>query len=592
MRRVKVEKHALGAAYSASCGLPPDSSLETLGQHAIGSISGGTVWGEMKRHGIPASWLYAVERTLQDGQHVAVLSMLDQAAEHLLEQGDLYLLDSWFAALQQHMLCAKPLLQIVAAWVTCFVRGPWVMMQRFDIKDWADNGDPVVRGHVNAIRQLTLAVRERTDEAYIAGLEGATDVPTMNPFADVVLLSMTIRMAAALGEYEQARVLICALQRLSYDASLYRMYARSIDGILALRQGRLRQASSHFRAALSSGPIGDWRSYTGDRVWCATLYATVLYEENEVGAVEHLLNFYPATVREACTIGSMLTAYRIRIRLAFLCGGDRAFRLISELEYYGERYDVQCAIVLAKMERARLWLLEGKVEEAGEELASIDSDGIWKNAWRFHFPTQEAEDLSLALLRYKLYSDEPMKACQHIFNALESAISGGLPNRVIKLRVLLALAYERSGASDKALDAIARAVLDASKEGFVRSILDEGLSLMPLIDRLHIVVEQGEFGANLSFAEHVRKLQNPCGLGQQEGQVAAPVFNAVTSQFTRREIRVLQLLAQGYSNGAMARSLFVSDSTVRTHLRSINSKLGARSRTHAVALARDLGVID
>ena len=60
---------------------------------------------------------------------------------------------------------------------------------------------------------------------------------------------------------------------------------------------------------------------------------------------------------------------------------------------------------------------------------------------------------------------------------------------------------------------------------------------------------------------------------------------------TRKEIRVLQLLAEGYSNNAMAEKLFVSDSTVRTHLRNINMKLDAKSRTQAVAIARRLGVI-
>jgi LuxR family maltose regulon positive regulatory protein len=60
---------------------------------------------------------------------------------------------------------------------------------------------------------------------------------------------------------------------------------------------------------------------------------------------------------------------------------------------------------------------------------------------------------------------------------------------------------------------------------------------------------------------------------------------------TRKEIRVLQLLAEGYSNTAMAEKLFVSDSTVRTHLRNINLKLGSHSRTQAVALARRIGVI-
>lgn len=60
---------------------------------------------------------------------------------------------------------------------------------------------------------------------------------------------------------------------------------------------------------------------------------------------------------------------------------------------------------------------------------------------------------------------------------------------------------------------------------------------------------------------------------------------------TTKEIRVLQLLAEGYSNAAMAETLFVSDSTVRTHLRNINAKLHCKSRTQAVAVARRKGLI-
>ena len=54
---------------------------------------------------------------------------------------------------------------------------------------------------------------------------------------------------------------------------------------------------------------------------------------------------------------------------------------------------------------------------------------------------------------------------------------------------------------------------------------------------------------------------------------------------------MLELLAAGYSNAALSEKLFVSDSTVRTHLRNINLKLGARSRTQAVALGRRAGLV-
>jgi DNA-binding NarL/FixJ family response regulator len=54
---------------------------------------------------------------------------------------------------------------------------------------------------------------------------------------------------------------------------------------------------------------------------------------------------------------------------------------------------------------------------------------------------------------------------------------------------------------------------------------------------------------------------------------------------TGRELEVLQLLAQGYSNKAMAQQLVLSEHTVRAHLRNIMHKLGADNRVQAVARA-------
>jgi ATP/maltotriose-dependent transcriptional regulator MalT len=55
---------------------------------------------------------------------------------------------------------------------------------------------------------------------------------------------------------------------------------------------------------------------------------------------------------------------------------------------------------------------------------------------------------------------------------------------------------------------------------------------------------------------------------------------------------VLRLLAAGRSNADMAADLFVEQSTVKTHLIHLYSKLGVHSRTQAVARARALGLLD
>ena len=58
-----------------------------------------------------------------------------------------------------------------------------------------------------------------------------------------------------------------------------------------------------------------------------------------------------------------------------------------------------------------------------------------------------------------------------------------------------------------------------------------------------------------------------------------------------REIEVLQLVADGASNAEIARRLFVTDATVKSHLVHVFSKLGVASRTAAVSTARSLGVL-
>lgn len=60
---------------------------------------------------------------------------------------------------------------------------------------------------------------------------------------------------------------------------------------------------------------------------------------------------------------------------------------------------------------------------------------------------------------------------------------------------------------------------------------------------------------------------------------------------SRREYQVLQLVAEGLENAAIAKLLYLSVETVRTHVKSILRKLSARDRTHAVTIAFRTGIL-
>ena len=66
----------------------------------------------------------------------------------------------------------------------------------------------------------------------------------------------------------------------------------------------------------------------------------------------------------------------------------------------------------------------------------------------------------------------------------------------------------------------------------------------------------------------------------------------VESALSARELEVLKCVAAGNSNRAVASMMYLSEDTVKSHMKNISSKLGANDRTHAVMIAVKRGIID
>jgi DNA-binding NarL/FixJ family response regulator len=76
-------------------------------------------------------------------------------------------------------------------------------------------------------------------------------------------------------------------------------------------------------------------------------------------------------------------------------------------------------------------------------------------------------------------------------------------------------------------------------------------------------------------------------------EIAAELADHVTEDaLTDREVDVLRKVATGNSNKIIASQLNVSEATVKGHMKSILSKLGANDRTHAVTIAMKRGFLD
>ena len=83
------------------------------------------------------------------------------------------------------------------------------------------------------------------------------------------------------------------------------------------------------------------------------------------------------------------------------------------------------------------------------------------------------------------------------------------------------------------------------------------------------------------------------GLHAQESHVSkSTLFSTEVEKLglTSRELEVVRLIAQGYSNIEIATGLVVSEATIKTHINHIFSKLGARDRSQVIVKARQLGL--
>ena len=70
-----------------------------------------------------------------------------------------------------------------------------------------------------------------------------------------------------------------------------------------------------------------------------------------------------------------------------------------------------------------------------------------------------------------------------------------------------------------------------------------------------------------------------------------PTDEPALSQLTGRELEVLKLIARGYSNAEIASQLYISDATVKTHVKRVLQKLDLRDRVQAVVVAYETGLV-
>ncbi len=234
--------------------------------------------------------------------------------------------------------------------------------------------------------------------------------------------------------------------------------------------------------------------------------------------------------------------------------------------------------------RARLHISQGDLSPA--------ADWAREHAVSTHEPAgylREFEHLTLVRLllaehrrRPDLASTEAAVALLHRLR--EAAERFGRAGSLVEICVLTALTLDAQGRRPQALMTLADAwVLAPEPESFVRLFLDEGGPMIQLLRAAERVPATGH---------HARRL-----LAFASGELATAAHGSrpgrstpLADPLSARELQVLRLLGSDLSGPDIARALFISHNTLRTHTKHIFTKLGVTSRRAAVIEARKRGL--
>lgn len=192
----------------------------------------------------------------------------------------------------------------------------------------------------------------------------------------------------------------------------------------------------------------------------------------------------------------------------------------------------------------------------------------------------EQEPGKLLRLRLLLANGQHDAALELSDRLLLQAELDGRIGRVIEILVLQAIAFQGKKELAQAQGALDQALALAQPEGFTRVFLDQGAPLARLIYQLSVRGTEHSYASTLLPAFKIEPVESP-----------HPAQNLI-EPLTAREIEVLKLIETGCGNQDVAAKLFISIPTVKRHVSNIYAKLGAKNRTQAVSMGRELGLLN
>ncbi|WP_295481337.1 LuxR C-terminal-related transcriptional regulator [uncultured Pseudomonas sp.] len=547
-------------------------------------------------HRRAAQWYLQQDRPIRAIDHwlladdtAAALALLEVHSQSLLEAGRVRRLLRWFDQIAPQWLVPHPRLRQALAWALILNRRYAQALPHIEaIKRQGPDGAVQAR----TLECLVLALSDQVDACFQACSAHLPHVPTDAPLQHGILVSILCHHLIAANRYEQARDL--TNQVINEQRQISQTFIRAIndynEGCIDLLQGRLLQAQVRLQTSYRASWRDGRQGAPGGRAMIGVPLAEVLYEMNRLDPARRLIGECLPYARHNGHVDALILSYLLLSRLA-ACDDDRetALRHLTELENIGLDLNLPRVRASARLEQARLHCLQGDLYLSERIVREVEAMPLWQALTGYTLPAQDIETPQLMRWRLAILTGRADEAEPCLRDACQQARQHLRLRRCLKLTLLLAMALQAQDKRQAALLKLTEALKIASDEGFVRSFLDEGEPLFAVLRLWHCRHRQAALpeGVNRGFVEHLIR-----HIGETPNSPAASPSapsERLIEPLSKRELQVLHYIAEGLRNREIAERIFLSETTIKAHLRRIHAKLDAHSRTQAVAIARRQG---
>ncbi len=544
-------------------------------------------------------WAFeAVEHALAAGDAERTARLVEYYAQPLLLRGEVATVERWLAALPAGLVRSRPRLSLARAiWALIGGRVDEVEPLLTDAeRALADQPhEPPVDETAGVLANVPGKVAQLRAE--LARMRG--DAERAIGFAQQALahagegdwylrylsrgnLAEATLMQGRVGEAEHALADLVRDPWASGPNRYFAVRACYALGQAQRGQGRLGAALQTYRQGLELATEADQPPLSAAGLAHVGL-AEILREQNKLdAALEHATEGV-ALCRQLGYAEPLVTSLTV---LAWVrqARGDQAGALeaIGEAERILPSLEVVVDLIFpVAVQRARLLLAQGEVSAAARWAAERGL-GVEDE------PSYPREREHLVLARVLLAEGKPEQALRLLERLLAAAEAAGRTGSVIEILALQALALWAGNRKEPAVNTLARALALAEPEGYVRTFADEETATGDLLSMtLEVRRRRPPAATDRVSAPYLARVQ--AALAQGRARPDAEI--RLPESLSGRELEVLALIAAGRSNQEIANKLFVSVTTVKTHVNNLYRKLDARSRIQAVARAREMGLL-